>query len=155
MSIEFTMWRISPAAYAHARDVGALGPERVAVGEAVAKDWDVLARILADGPVPLPVTGAARAIAGGEVLPEDEMDYGGTRVLSPALVREVAGDMVEIADADIESRYLTVDFTDCYGTQADGVHASPVEDYLEAFHHLRDFYAAAAQAGDAMAVWLG
>jgi hypothetical protein len=155
MSIEFTMWRISPAAYTHARESGVLGPERVAVEEAVAKDWDVLARILADGRVPLPVTGAARAIAGGEVLPYDEMDYGGTRVLSPDLVREVASELAEIGDADVESRYLTVDFTDCYGTNEGGAHASPVEHYVTSFHELRDFYAAAAKAGDAMAVWLG
>jgi len=155
MSIEFTMWRITPTAYERAAEAGALGPERVAVEEAVSKDWDVLARILADGRVPLPVTGAARAIAGGEVLPEDDLDYGGTRVLSPALVREVAGDLAELGDADIESRYLTVDFTDCYGTNEGGAHASPVENYLTSFHRLRQFYTEAAKSGDAMAVWLG
>lgn len=154
MSIEFTMWRISPAAYEEAVADGELGPEYVEENVRVGKAWDVLAHILAGGPVPSPVTGAARAVAGGEVLPQDEMDYGGTRVLAPGLVQEVAGELAALRDADVEARYRTVDFTGSYGA-SDGVHTRPVERYVEAFHEVRDFYAAAAKAGDAMAVWLG
>lgn len=155
MSIEFTMWQISPAAYEQAVEAGILGPDHVAADGAVSKHWDVLARILADGPVAMPVTGAARAIAGGEVLPADDLDYGGTRVLSPALVREVAAEVAVLRDEDVEGRYRTVDFTGCYGTNEGGAHARPVEHYVSSFHRLRDFYAGVATAGDAMAVWLG
>jgi hypothetical protein len=153
MSIEFTMWRISPAAYAQAVAAGELGPDHVAENPRVGKEWDVLARILADGPVPVPVTGPARAVAGGEVLPEDLPDYGGTRVLSPALVREVAAQVSALGDTAIEDRYRTLDFTGSYGAR-NGVHTRPVERYVAAFREVRDFYAAAAKAGDAMAVWL-
>jgi hypothetical protein len=145
------MWRISPAAYEQAVAAGELGPDHVAENLRVGKAWDVLARILADGLVP--ATGAARAIAGGEVLPEDLPDYGGTRVLSPAVVREVAAQLSALGDADVEDRYRTVDFTGSYGAR-DGVHTRPVERYVAAFREVRDFYAAAAQAGEAMALWL-
>lgn len=155
MSIEFTMWRISPQAYRQAVTAGALGPERIAADEAVAKEWDVLARILAGGPVPVPVTGPARAIAGGTVLPEDDLVYGGIRVLAPELVREVAVELEAFGTEEVEQRYRTVDFTDCYGTDEGGAHASPVEDCLYAFGRLRSFYGETAGSGDAMAVWLG
>jgi hypothetical protein len=154
MSIEFTMWRISPEAYEQAVEAGELGPEYVAENQTVAKAWSVLSYILAGGPVPAPATGAARAVAGGEVLPEDDLDYGGTRALGPALVSEVAGELAVFTDEVIEQRYYALDFTGSYGAR-DGVHTRPVETYMEAFHVVRDFYAEAAKHGDAMAVWLG
>jgi hypothetical protein len=149
------MWRISAEVYEQALDAGELTAGPIAVQESVTKAWDVLARILADGRVPMPVAGAARAVAGGEMLPGEDADYGGTRVLSGALVADVHAELAAISDEDVEHRYRTVDFTDCYGTEAHGVHASPVEAYLNAFHVVRDFYAEAAEHGDAMAVWLG
>lgn len=153
MSIEFTMWRISPEAYRQSLAAGELGSEYVAENRCVGKAWSILSYILAAGRVTSPATGSARAIAGGEVLPEDELDYGGTRVLMPALVQEVAAELAALTDAEIEHRYHTVDFTGSYGAR-DGAHSRPLETYLTAFHEVRDFYADAAQAGDAMAVWL-
>lgn len=154
VSIECTLWRISPAAYGRAVADGELGPECVAENRSVGKAWDVLARILAGGSVPGPVTGACRAVVGGEVLPGEDLDYGGTRVLSPAVVREVAGELSALGEADVEERYRTVDLTGSYGAR-NGVRTRPVERYVAAFREVRDFYAGAAEAGDAMAVWLG
>jgi hypothetical protein len=154
VSIEFTMWRISPETYLQSLAAGELGPEHVAENQRVGKAWSVLSYILADGRLPSPVVGPARAIAGGEVLPEDDLDYGGTRVLSPRLVHEIAGELAAFSDGEIMHRYHTIDFTGSYGAR-EGAHTRPVETYLDAFHEVRDFYAETARAGDAMAVWMG
>lgn len=75
-------------------------------------------------------------------------------MLSPAVVREVAGELSALGEADVEERYRTVDRTGSYGAR-NGVHTRPVERYVAAFREVRDFYAGAAEAGDAMAVRLG
>jgi hypothetical protein len=89
-------------------------------------------------------------MAGGDVLPREEFDYGGTRVLSPAVALEVAGELAAFGEEDIEHRYRTVDFTGSYGVRW-GVHTRSVERYLDAFHEVRDLYAETAKRGDAAA----
>jgi hypothetical protein len=153
MSIEFTMWRISPSAYESATSTGVLsepGIENARVGKA----WDILTRILANGNTNEPPL-AAQSIAGGTVLASyEDMDYGGLRVLSPDLVTAISTDLATVTAGDVERRYQALDFGGAYGAEGSAP-ASPVERYVDAFEAVRDFYAEAAEARDAMAIMLG
>ncbi len=147
VSIEFTMRRIPALAYEQAIATGHITPDYLAESEEVAKDWDVLYRVLANG---RPDSVAAAAIRGGVRMENEPDDYGGTRVLSPAEVARIAAELGALSEQDIEQRCRTIDFTGVYG-EADGATEPP----LNAFRALRDFYAEATKNGDAMAVWLG
>jgi hypothetical protein len=152
MSIEFTMWRITPEAYRQALDTRDLDGTHTAESGQIAKGWSVLLRLLTP-PGAGPLAGAA--ITGGVVLEEDEGDihYGGTRVHAPEEVAEIAAELQGLPEEEILRRCATVDLTGCHGAE-DGVLLDPPEDYVWCFRELRDFYTASAAERAAMAVWL-
>ncbi|MFG3053821.1 DUF1877 family protein [Kitasatospora sp. NPDC048239] len=152
MSIEFTMWRITPETYRQALDTRHLDGVHTAEDGRIAKGWSVLLRLLTP-PGAGPLAGAA--ITGGVVLEDGEdADYGGTRMHAPEEVAAIAAELQGLAEEEIRRRCATVDLTGCHGAE-DGVLLDPPERYVRHFRELRDFYTASAAERAAMVVWLG
>ncbi|MFD5586970.1 DUF1877 family protein [Streptomyces sp. NPDC057413] len=156
MSIELTLRRVSPDVYDRMMRGESPFPYRyVAESGQIAKRWEVTAVILAHGDHTDP--GPAVAIVGGRRTPgerEVDQDFGGTRLFSPAEVIDVAEALGEFPEQEFLRRYEEFDFTDVYGSDGEGRPEFGVEVYLSDFRHLHAFYGAAAQAGDAMMLWL-
>ncbi|MFI1960435.1 DUF1877 family protein [Streptomyces althioticus] len=156
MSIEFTMRRISPDVYDRMMSGEPPFPYRyVAESGQITKRWEVTAVLLAHGDHANP--GPAVAIVGGRRIPgepEEDQDFGGTRLFSPAEVVDIAEALEEFSDQEFLRRYAELDFTDVYGTDGEGRPNFEVEVYLGDLHHLRAFYGAAARAGNAVMLWL-
>ncbi|MFF9132207.1 MULTISPECIES: DUF1877 family protein [unclassified Streptomyces] len=156
MSSEFTMRRISPDVYDRMMGGEPPFPYRyVAESGQIAKRWETSAFVLANGDRAVP--GPAVAIIGGQRLPGGrsvDQDFGGTRLFSSVQVAEVAEMLAQLSDEEYRRRFENLDFTGVHGTESDGGPALGVDVLLRDLHHLRAFYGAAAQAGDAMMVWL-
>lgn len=147
MSIELTMLRVTPSTYDSAMR-GEWDGSVVAENGQVGKEWELLAFILA-GPDREHPEPAYAAIMGGERVPGEPDDYGGTRALSPAQVAEANAALARMTDEEFRARYETYDFTGAYC--ADGARPSrELEFCWMRFRHLRDFYMTAADDGDAM-----
>ncbi|MBJ6613317.1 DUF1877 family protein [Streptomyces griseoincarnatus] len=154
MSIEFTMRRISPNVYDRMMSGEPPFPYRyVAESGQIAKRWEVTAFILANGDQTNP--GPAMAIVGGRGISDGPDDYGGLRAFSAAEVVTVAQALAELSEDEFRRRFERLDFTGVYGSELDGRPANDIDSYLDCLYHLRDFYSAAAQAGNAMMLWLG
>ncbi|MFJ9542986.1 DUF1877 family protein [Streptomyces sp. NPDC101225] len=156
MSIELTMRRVSPYVYDRMMRGESSFPYRyVAESGQIAKHWEVMAFILANGNRANP--GPAVAIVGGQRLPGEQpmdQDFGGTRLFSSPKVAEVAEMLAQLSDEEYRRRFEHLDFTGVYGSELNGRPAHDVDVSLQHLHHLRAFYGAAAQAGDAMMLWL-
>lgn len=153
MSINFMMRRISPDVYDRLMlGEGYFEYRYVAESGQIAKNWEVMAVILANGDHANP--GPAVAIVGGRGIPGGPDDYGGPRALSTAEVANVAQVLEEFSEDEFGRRYAELDFTDVYGADGEGRPNFEVEVYLGDLHHLRAFYGAAARAGNAMMLWL-
>ncbi|MFI1960433.1 DUF1877 family protein [Streptomyces althioticus] len=154
MSIEFVMRCISPDVYRRVK-AGEFVYDQIAESDAVGKDWGILVHILENGEDQGAPAVATLAIIGGERLEEeDDVDYGGTRVLGPEDVERISRELDFLTVEEIERRYAALDFSGVYGAEG-SVPASPLEDFLAAFRELQDFYRAAVKCGGAMMVWLG
>ncbi|MHA6757617.1 DUF1877 family protein [Streptacidiphilus sp. PAMC 29251] len=100
------------------------------------------------------------AVSGGEHI-EPHSDYGGPRVLSPRLVAAIAADLDGSGDdeddefysegidvKEVRRRFRHVDQSGAYGAGCD------VKSVVWAFRVLRDFYRAAAAAGEGVVICL-
>jgi hypothetical protein len=156
MSIEFTLWSLPAAAYQTAVNTGRLSGEHTSECRRIAEDWDVLTRVLAAGD---PAAPAASAITGGQVLENEELDHGGTRVFSPYEVALMAAALDAVDEAEFERRYRNADFSGAYRAGADegeedAVPVPGLAELLKAFGYLQSSYAEAAMRGEGVAVWL-
>lgn len=153
MGILLVMRRLSPQDGTQALVEGHLGPQHLEQFEEIGKGWGVTTHILAngirDGELPL----AARAITGGEALPKELPDYGGTRVISAAQVPAIHAALDQLDESEIERRYERLDFTGIYGASQDGRSSRPLELVLGYFSDLKDFYTRAVADGSAVAIW--
>ncbi|WP_406442044.1 YfbM family protein [Streptomyces sp. NBC_00631] len=119
MSIEFTMRRISAQAYDSLMGGDLRFHRYVAESGQVAKRWEILAMILADGDRAAPGPGAA--IVGGRQLPgEEDADYGGTRMFSVSEVAGLSAALAAFDEPELRRRHEVLDFTGAYGSGPDG-----------------------------------
>ena len=115
------------------------------------KTWHVIHFLLNDHPLegksPL-----FEAVLGGEPLSEEDVGYGPARYLRPAQVSATAEALQRISSEQLWSRYeeSRVRQADIYWTDDPESKSYALENYQA----LREFFVAAAQAKEAMIVWL-
>lgn len=108
--------------------------ERLIVGDESVKDWD-------------PEGEDESLDKSWEVLPAP-----GLGALSAELVREVAQDLVAITDEEIAHRAT---YMPCLSKYGGIMPPNDIPHYVVSMQCLRDFYAEAAQANAAVALWVG
>lgn len=173
MGIGFVMSSISAEAYDQLTEGGG-NPEAAALAHRTDEsvtDWGLMYHLLADGQLGNPPQ-VTKAIT-GDVLVADESlphepPYGvipgvhvhdgdeiasaspGLGALCPELVVQIASDLATITDEEIAERYARLDASVTYRLG----YAEP-ETVTDQLHHLQAFYQAAADASEAIVVWLG
>jgi hypothetical protein len=116
------------------------------------KAWHGLHYLLcgASEPVPGPL---GQAVFGGTEIGEDQ-GYGPARYFTPAQVAEIAGALQSLGlEHDLDARFDAAAMTQL-GIYPGVWEAEDLDWLIEAFHTLRDFYAAASQAEQAVVTLL-
>ncbi|HET9172687.1 MAG TPA: DUF1877 family protein [Actinospica sp.] len=154
MSILLNLWGITPRLYERIMsDEPVESYTWTRKTERVGKSWEVLFRVLA-GPSGFQPGLPAIAVGGGWPIDDPrEAEYGGGYILSPREVALIAPSLETIGDTAFTARFRTLSFTGLYGDAPEDPHAD--ESALHAFHALRDFYRACAEAGDGVLKFLG
>ncbi|MEU7826277.1 DUF1877 family protein [Catellatospora sp. NPDC049133] len=154
MSINIILRRITRPDFERSHREGLLCAEHTEEIEEISKAWDELQRILADGDMDHPPL-EAQALCGGEVLPNDDMDYGGVRLIAPGQVAEISRALIELTDEEFQRRYETADLTGAYSSGEGGRPGRPLADLQKLVDELRRFYADAASSNEAVGYWYG
>ncbi|MEU8079954.1 DUF1877 family protein [Catellatospora citrea] len=154
MSIQLILRRMTRADYERARHDGVLYAEHTGQLEDISKSWDELRRVLAGGDMDDPPL-EAQALCGGDVLPNDDMEYGGVRLIPPERVAEISHALSELTEPEFRRRYERTDFTGAYSSGPGAQPGRTVDELLSLRELLGNFYAEAARHGEAVGYWYG
>ena len=176
MSIRMVLLRITSAQYERlvAGDADLSQWNMDDQDERLDKSWYVLYQLLVNGETGNPPR-VAKAISGDVLIAHEDLPYGppcgeilrtmtlpdgsqellpvaGMGALSAELVRHIANDLAAIDDEDLRHRAICRPIRRSHGGL---IHPDDIDNYVQHFHELREFYEASAGAGVAVALWVG
>ncbi|GAA1380595.1 DUF1877 family protein [Catellatospora chokoriensis] len=155
MSIHLVLRRIARADYERAHRDGVLYAEHTEQLDDISQAWDELQRVLADGDMDNPPL-EAQALCGGDVLPNDDnMDYGGVRLIPPERVVEISRALSDLTEPEFRRRYEQADFTGAYSSGPETQPGRTVGQLLSLLEPLGSFYSEAARNDEAVGYWYG